>query len=738
MSCYYKRTPLLIKGLILFFVLGSEMIAHAKEGVWIPATIKTHAAAMKAEGLEIPVDQIYNENGTGLNNAVVLFGKGCTGEIISSQGLVLTNHHCGYGSVQGLSGPGKDYFANGFWAMNQKEELPVGGLTVTFVRRMENVTDRILVGVSDTLIDVTRDSIVNSRIPAVEKDFRESTHLDATIKPYFKGNQYWVAITETFRDVRLVGFPPNGIGTFGGDVENWMWPRHTGDFSIFRVYAGAENKPADYAPGNQPYRADQFLSISTAGYKEGDFSMVYGFPGTTDEYISSYELKQVYSIIDPISIAARTRRLDVWSKHMGWSRDIFLKYTSKRAGVANGWKKWQGEVEGLKINQVTTKKQEYEQKFQKWADGNKTMPFAKTIVPEMRKAAASVDSLIYLDQYNKECALSIELAQQGAIMEKMVQVMRLHLPDSALTDTLQKIAKGTAGFYKNYDMATDKDVFVSLMSLYFAKCANALPAYFKEQYLAHNQDIIAWSEDLFKTSAVATQSKFSTLTSGLKAADSGKLLADPAWLLYSAVAQQRKEKITPVLKEYYTRMRYLNRLYLEAQMDMYQNKTFYPDANLTLRVAFGKVQGLDPDGPPKYMWQTHLAEVVALDDTASDIFKVPPKLKQLSKTKDFGRWAVNGDVPVAFVASNHTSGGNSGSPVLNSRGELIGTNFDRAYEGTMSDYYFDPRRCRNISVDIRYTLFIIEKFGGAGWLIDEMKLVNNAPAKAKAAKGKNG
>ena len=333
---------LLTKSIIIFFAILFSTSLTAKEGMWIPATIKAHEKEMKAIGLEIPIEQLYNKDGTGLNNAVVLFGRGCTGEIISSKGLILTNHHCGYGSVQGLSSAENDYFANGFWAQNMQGEIPCKGLTVTFIRRMENVTDRVLAGISDTLRDAIRDSIIAVHIGLLEKDFMTITHLDATIKPYFEGNQYWVAISETYRDIRLVGFPPNGIGAFGGDVENWMWPRHTGDFSIFRVYAGADNKPADYSSTNKPYQADQFFTISTAGYKEGDFTMVYGFPGTTREYISSYELSQVYDITDPVSIAARNRKLDIWSKHMSWTRDNFIKYTSKRAGVANGWKKWQG------------------------------------------------------------------------------------------------------------------------------------------------------------------------------------------------------------------------------------------------------------------------------------------------------------------------------------------------------------------------------------------------------------
>jgi len=731
MSLKIKPVSLLTVS-ILFFTALTATPAQAKEGVWIPATLKAHEKDMRREGLEIPVDQLYNDAGTGLNNAVVLFGKGCTGELISGKGLILTNHHCGYGSVQGLSSTENDYFANGFLAPNMEGEIPCKGLTVTFIRRMENVTDKILAGISDTMRDEQRDALVLQNITKTEKEYMAATHLDAHIKPYFEGNQYWVAITETYRDIRLVGFPPNGIGAFGGDVENWMWPRHTGDFSMFRVYAGADNKPADYAKGNQPYQAAQFLSINTSGYKEGDFTMVYGFPGTTKEYISSYELKQVYSITDPISIAARSRKLDVWTKHMGWTRENFIKYTSKRAGVANGWKKWQGEVRGLQLNNATGKKEAYEKVFQKWADTVKNMPYAKGLLADMKRSAEKADPMIKQDQYNKEAVLSIELIQQSSAAESLIACFRLGLGKEALEDTLKKVVNGMAGFYKNYDAATDKDVFESLMTLYFTKCAAWLPEEFTTQYRAHNQDINAMADDVYGNSLLTAQDKLNAFATAATAADSTKILTDPAWQLYNAINTMRKEKITPILKDYYAHMHYLDRLYMKAQMAMNKKKDFYPDANLTLRIAYGQVKGLKPDGSTKYSFQTKLDEVVALDDSTQDIFKVPKKLKELYHKKDYGRWGVNGTMPVAFIASNHTSGGNSGSPVLNKKGELIGLNFDRAYEGTMSDYYFDPNRCRNISVDIRYVLFIADKFGGAGWLVDEMNIVKSQGTNSKS------
>jgi hypothetical protein len=414
---------------------------------------------MIAAGLEIPVSKLYNSDGSGLNNAVVLFGRGCTGEIISSQGLLLTNHHCGYGTVQGLATVEHDYFATGFWAMNNKEEIPCPGLTVTFIREMEEVTDRILSGIPDEMADPQRDSLIKIRIAALEKGFRYTRKKDAQIRAFANGNQYWAIISETYRDIRLVGFPPNGIGSFGGDTDNWAWPRHTGDFSMFRVYANEQNKPAEYSSANKPDQTKAFLTVNANGYKENDFTLVYGFPGVTQEYISSLQLDQVIGITDPIRIDARTRRLGVWTGHMNQDREVFLKYTSKRAGIANGWKKWQGELRGLKSNNVSEKKRAFEQEFQAWANTNSTLPYAKDLLANVQAKSAAKDHLIGVNEYIREAVLGIELIQQGAELNKMLLAMDAGLPQQVLQDSLSRLASGWKGFYKNYDAATDKDVF---------------------------------------------------------------------------------------------------------------------------------------------------------------------------------------------------------------------------------------------------------------------------------------
>lgn len=697
--------------------------ATAKQGMWLPPLLKAQEADMKEQGLEIPVEKIYNEQGTGLNNAIVLFGKGCTGEVISPKGLVLTNHHCGYGTVQGLSSTQNDYFANGFWAKNPGEELPCPGLTVTFIRKMENVTWNILSELPDTLDEKSRQSIIATRIKALEKGYKHSTGLDANIKPYYYGNQYWVTLSETYRDIRLVGFPPNGIGSFGGDTDNWMWPRHTGDFSMFRIYAGKDNKPADYAKDNKPYQAPQFFTINGGGYKENDFSMVYGFPAYTAEYISSYQLNHIASIIDPIRIEARTKRLDVWTKNMTASRDVFIKYTSKRASVANGWKKWQGELRGLKLNNVMAKKQAYEGRFQAWASRDEALPYTDDLLAEIGARSIAANEAIKTEEYIKEGVLGVELLAQNAVLEKILQVYRQGYSQEKLRDTLTKLVKSTDGFYKNYDAATDKEVFTALMPMIFEQCKTCIAPAFSKQFAEQSSDYDRWANYVFRSALAVSQDRLNELVTNANPADSARIMNDPSWQLYESITTLRKAQISPIVAQYNERMAYMNRLYMKGQMQYDNDKAFFPDANFTLRLTYGKIKGIDPEGPAGYSFQTNLDEAIAKDNPAVDEFRVPMKLKELHAAKDYGRWAVNGTVPIAFIAVNHTSGGNSGSPVLNAKGELIGTNFDRIWEGTMSDLYFDPNLSRNISLDIRYTLFVIEKLGGAGWLLKEMKIV---------------
>lgn len=694
----------------------------AKEGMWQPTQLKRQESDMQKLGLKIPVERIYNEDGTGLNNAVVLFGKGCTGEVVSGSGLLLTNHHCAYSTAQSLSSSERNYLVNGFWANSRTAELPCPGLTVTFVRKTEDVTGYVLENLADTLPEDIRNTRIRARIAELEKAYKKLSGMDAEVKPFYNGNQYQVVLSETFNDIRLVAFPPNGIGKFGADTDNWMWPRETGDFAVFRIYSSADNKPAAYSTANVPYKPKTFFPISTAGYKEGDFTMVYGFPYQTQEYLSSYQLNQVQYITDPIRIEAREKRLSVMDEAMRSNPDIFLKYAAKQSGLSNGYKKWQGEVLGLSTFDVVGKRQQYEKRFQEAASVNDVYPDDRMLLPRIQATVAGSDNALIANEYTRETVMGVEAVQQSAYLAKVLALYRSRISDAALADSLQKLKTAAAGFYKNYDAATDQKVFHALMPLYMQQGEQVVAPAMKKLFYNAGNNFSSWSNSVYRSGMAADQAKLDQLFDHAQRSDSMLIWQDPGFRIYEAVTSYQNDQINPVLKKYNDRMAPLNRLYMKRQMEyLNSGKAFYPDANQTLRVTYGKVASADIPGSNIY--QTTLEDLIPRHNASVDEFNIPQGLRNLYMSKNYGRWAVNGTVPVNFTASNHTSGGNSGSPVLNAKGELIGINFDRIWQGTMSDLYYDASVCRNVTVDIRYVLFILEKYGNAGWLLGEMKLV---------------
>ncbi len=695
---------------------------HAKDGMWQPSQLKRQESDMQKLGLKIPVERLYNDSGTGLNNAVVLFGKGCTGEIVSGSGLLFTNHHCAYGTVQALSTETNNYLVNGFWAASREAELPCPGLTVTFVRKTENVTDYILKGITDSMPEQARNTAISARISELVKAYKNLSGLDAEIKPYYNGNQYWASLHETFTDVRLVAFPPNGIGKFGADTDNWMWPRTTADFSIFRVYAGKDNKPAAYSVTNTPYKTKSFFPINTSGYKEGDFTMVYGFPAQTQEYLSSYQLNQIQYITDPIRIEAREKRLAVLDEAMRNNPGIFLKYSAKQYSLSNGFKKWQGEILGLANNDVLGKKQRYERKFQEIATANTNAPEDKMLLPRIQAIVSGSDNAQIASEYTRETVLGVEAIQQSALLARVMNLYRSSATGEVLADSLQKIRTEANGFYKNYDVATDHKVFDVLMPLYMQQGDQVVAPKMKSLLYNSGNNVNSWGKNVFSNSLLVQQDKLAALLDRGQRSDSSLIKQDPAYQIYDAVTTFRQEKITPVLARYNERISPLNRLYMKRQMEyLNSGRDFYPDANQTLRLTYGTVERVAL--PNSNSFQTTLEDLMPRHNASVEEFNIPQGLRNLYMSKNYGKWAVAGTVPVNFIASNHTSGGNSGSPVLNAKGELIGINFDRIWQGTMSDLHYDPTVCRNVSLDIRYALFLIEKYGHAGWLLNEMKLV---------------
>ncbi|WP_118975854.1 S46 family peptidase [Taibaiella koreensis] len=693
----------------------------AKDGMWQPAQLKRQESDMQKLGLKIPVERLYNDSGTGLNNAVVLFGKGCTGELVSANGLLFTNHHCAYGAAQELSTSEHNYLVNGFWAMSREAELPCKGLTVAIVRKMEDVTEYVLKGLADTMPENIRNARIKSRIAELEKAYHNLNGLKAEVKSFYNGNQYQAVLSEVFTDVRLVAFPPNGIGKFGADTDNWMWPRHTGDFAVFRVYAGKDNKPAPYSPGNVPYKPKAFFPINTSGYKEGDFTMVYGFPFLTQEYLSSYQLNQIQYIIDPIRIEAREKRLGVLDEAMRGNPDIFLKYAAKQSLLSNGYKKWKGEVLGLTNNDVLGKKLRYERLFDEAAAGNTDNPGDKMLLPLIQVTVSGSDNALIASEYTKETVLGVEAIQQAANLAKVLTFYRTALPADILSDSLLAIRKKMDEFYKDYDAATDHKVFDALMPLYLMQGDQVVAPRMKTLMYNSGNNPVSWGKNIFSNSIVISQDRMNELLDRAQRGDTALIKQDPAFQVYDAVASFQKEKIDPVMRQYNERIAPLNRLYMKRQMEyLNSGRAFWPDANQTLRLTYGKVERADIPGSNIY--QTTLEDLIPRHNASVAEFDIPQGLRNLYQSKNYGKWTVNGTVPVDFIASNHTSGGNSGSPVLNAKGELIGINFDRIWQGTMSDLYYDPAVCRNVAVDMRYVLFIIEKYGNAGWLLKEMKL----------------
>jgi hypothetical protein len=713
------------KSLLLVALLCFRFLAIADEGMWIPLFLKQlNESDMKARGMKISAEDIYSVNKSSMKDAVVLFGGGCTGEIISSQGLLLTNHHCGFSQIQSHSSVEKNYLKNGFWAYTQQEELACPGLSVTFIIRIDDVTGEINSKLTPGMSETERDTKIKEISTRLEKAATEGNHYTASVRSFYNGNQFFLMLMETFKDVRMVGAPPSSIGKFGGDTDNWMWPRHTGDFALFRVYAGKDNKPAEYSEDNVPFTPRYSFPVSIKGVEPGDFTMVFGFPGRTSQYIPSFAVKNILEVNNPARIKIRTARLEIIDEAMRSSEKLRLQYAAKQASIANAWKKWQGESRGLKRLRTIEEKQAYEAKFNTWCQQNNKKEYA-SIVSDYEKTYKQLAPLSYVQDYINEAAMGVELLRYALAFNKLSSVSETKPADeTAITKEADRMMKGAGGFFRDYDMATDKKLFVSMMQLYVNDVDKKYhPKVLTDALSKYKGNISKWADEVYSKSSLTDSLRVTQLLTSYSSKTVKKLQQDPAFMLAMSFRKVFTDMIEDEISQLNGKLSVLNRLYMAAQMEMEPNRKFYPDANSTLRVAFGQVNGYEPRDAVKYLHYTTLQGILEKEDPDVEEFEVPQKLKELYHSKDFGPYAVNGQLPVAFVASNHTTGGNSGSPVLNANGELIGTNFDRVWEGTMSDIDFDPAQCRNISLDIRYTLFIIDKFAGCKRLIDEMKIV---------------
>ena len=693
----------------------SVFTAKADEGMWLPSLISQRISDMQEKGFTLSAEDIYSINQASLKDAVVLFGRGCTGELVSPEGLLLTKHHCGYGQIQKHSSVEHDYLKDGFWAMSREEELPNPGLSVSFLERMEDVTGIILKGYAEGMDETQRVDIVKKNSEALIAEVtKEGKGLRATVEALYYGNQYFLFLYRQYEDVRLVGAPPSSIGKFGGDTDNWMWPRHTGDFSMFRIYADKDNNPAPYSEDNVPYKPKKYFRISTKGVKEGDFTFIYGFPGRTQEYIHSEGVRYIEEIGDPHKINLRTLRLDIMNKYQAQSQKVRIQYSSKNANVSNAWKKWQGEVKGIKKMKTVQTKQEFEKAFDRWAENGEF----DGVTDRIAKIYQELEPYQFATDYYSETVRTVEIANLA------MSVARLFLDgheEGLVTFDQDKAKEMMESFYKDWYLPIDKESFIAVMNEF----EKNVPSDFKPEYykmkLAAYGSIEAWAEDIFTNSIFTDKNKAESLT----AADKEAVMKDPATEFFNEFLKWYYADILPVTQRLNQELQLAYRDYMRGQMVYCRTqrimKDFYPDANLTLRVAYGHIKGYSPADGVYYTPSSTIKGIMEKDNPEIFDYNIPQRLRDIYAVKDYGRWAdESGEVPVCFIATNHTTGGNSGSPVINAEGDLIGLNFDRVWEGTMSDIVFDPEICRNIALDIRYVLFTIDRIGEADYLLDEM------------------
>ena len=666
--------------------------AVADEGMWLPSLIKERVKDMRQKGFRLKANDVYSTTEPSLKDAVMQFGGGCTGEFISAEGLLLTNHHCGYASIQKLSSVEHDYLTDGYWAKSRAEELHVPGLTISILERMEDVTDRIAAG---------------ENMESIIAQAKQGKGCRASIESMYYGNQHYLFVYRVYNDVRLVGAPPSSIGKFGGDTDNWIWPRHTGDFSMFRVYANANNEPADYSTDNVPYRPKRHFPISTKGVEEGDFTMIYGFPGNTQEYVTADAVEYVAEVSNPMKIALRTIRLDIISEAQSKDVATRIAYAAKHANIANAWKKWQGESLGLERLGTADKKRTYEKDFAAWAADK---PQYATLVDSMHTAYEKVIPGYFARELFNETIAGIEVYNFAAWLKAQ------HSRGEKLTDDVQVV--GRTYYLNDYRTEIDKAIAKRMITEFIERMpAENIPQELTAAIASHGS-VELFVEYLYGNTLLITKHPLTT----------DEILNDPmvqfaTWFVPQVNRNReyayRNLSNVPTIEKWY-------REYMQALREFDKERAFYPDANFTLRVAYGTVCGYENVDGEYHTHLTTLDGIMAKDNPEIYDYNIPQVLRDIYAAKDYGRWSIdhNGKktIPVCFLANNHTSGGNSGSPVINGKGELVGINFDRTWRSTMSDIEFDPSICRNISVDIRYVLFVIDRVGGASYLFDEMDL----------------
>jgi len=699
--------------LLIILIFSIQFGARAVEGMWIPSLIEMFHSDMKTYGLNLSPEEIYATNQASLKDAIVQFNGGCTAEIVSEQGLLLTNHHCGFGAIQSHSSVEHDYLKDGFWAKNKKEELACPGMYVTFVKEIKDVTYMILSGNGDETAQQIRE-----RIAEIEKKNSEGNK-KAVVKPFNLGNQYFMLVTEDYNDIRLVGAPPSAIGKFGGDTDNWVWPRHTGDFSVFRIYANESNESAAFAETNKPYRPLKSLPISLKPKRSGDFTMVYGFPGSTDQHYVSGKLDFILNKERPARIEMRQKTIDILKPAMAGSDQVRIQYASKQARIANAWKKWIGQIGGLRELGAVDKKKAFEEEYRAIAaERTEWKDEYYPLIDDMNKLQEEYGKYEFAHsmfiEYFYVGPEFIRYAMNFALIANSYEKLEA---EGKLDSEIESLKKKVKGFFKNYNKDVDRQIYWALSPTYASYVdADLLPVDFA----------VSWErkgERIFEKSALLNQEKVNGLLEGSAKKLVKKIKKDPAYVFAMDVYKAYFTNVSSQYQEYAVKEKAMMQKYVEGMMRMFPEKKMWADANSTLRIAYGKIDGSAPYDGMEYEHFTTIDGIMQKYATGNPDFELTPRFIELFNKGDWGRYDQDGELWVCFTASNHTTGGNSGSPVIDANGHLMGINFDRSWESTMSDFMFDESRCRNIVVDIRYVLWVIEMYGDAGHLIDEMTLI---------------
>ncbi len=701
-----KKTILILAAIVLFFQFSSK----ADEGMWLLTLLNKNYADMKKQGFKLTPADIYNINKASIKDAIVIFGRGCTGEIVSGNGLLLTNHHCGYGSIQGQSTMEHNYLRDGFWAKTYAEEIPIPRLSVSFLNRIEDVSAQVNAKLNDQMTEEDRRKAIEELSTEIQKKAAEDGKYTARVQSFFESNNFYLVVYQVYNDVRLVGTPPESIGKFGSDTDNWMWPRHTGDFSVFRVYMGADGKPAQYSDKNVPLKPKYSLPVSIKGVKKDDFTMIMGYPGRTNRYITSYGIDELMKISNTNRIKIAGALQDVWMADMKADEKIRIQYSSKYFGSSNGWKNNIGQNEGLKKLNVIATKKATEDKFRQWvaADPARQAKYGNAL-ELIENAIKGRKDYLYASQY------------VIGTMGRGVEVFGFASNISRILDAPDKITESGKGFFKDYSKPTDQKLAVAMLNLFMADVKEEYyPSFITSDIKGtFGGSVQNYVNDLFQKSIFANEKEFFEF---MKNFDKAKLQEDPAYKAAVSITEMAM-KLGKQSEKFNLDDAKGRRLYLAGLLEMDKTRNYYPDANFTMRLTYGKVGDYRPKDGVIYDYITTLDGVMEKEIPGDYEFDVHPRLKELWQKKDYGVYGQNGKLVVCFTSNNDITGGNSGSPILNGNGELIGLAFDGNWEAMSGDYAFEPALQKTINVDIRYVLWVMDKFAGAKHLVDEMKIM---------------